>query len=150
MRLPHLKSLEKTQPRRGASAVELAVLLPFLIFCSMISVDFARMAYVQVVLQSCARNGALYEFYTKAGFPLPSTWSSLSAAVNADVPSGMTVTYTSSSPASATNNTVTVTVTTTYNLISMGASSYFPALPASITLSQSAQMPYPNGQSPVN
>jgi Flp pilus assembly protein TadG len=149
MWLPHVRARKRKATRRGAAAVELAVLLPVLIFCSMTSVDFARIAYVQVVLQNCARNGALYEFYKKANFALPSTWTSLSTAVNADA-EGMTVTAVVTSPASATNNTVTVTVTTTYTLISMGASSHLPALPASVTLSQSATMPYPAGASPVN
>ena len=69
MLLPDVRALEKREARRGAAAVELALLLPVLVFCSMMSVDFARVAYVQVTLQNCARNGALYEFYTKAGFP---------------------------------------------------------------------------------
>ena len=80
--------------RRGAAAVEVALLLPVLVFCSMMAVDFARVAYVQLVLQNCARNGALYEFYIKAGFSLPSGWTSLSTAVNADAPSGTTVSAT--------------------------------------------------------
>ncbi len=135
--------------RRGAAAVELAVVLPVLIFCSMAAVDFARVAYVQVALQNCARNGALYEFYKKAGFSLPSGWTSLSAAASADAPSGLTVTATATSPGSASNNTVTVTATTTYNLIAMGSSSRLPSMPGSVTLTQTATMPYPNSASAI-
>ncbi len=143
------RTRQKRSPRRAAAAVELAVLLPLLLFCGMSTVDFARITFVQVALQDCARNGALYEFYGKAGFSLPSSWTSLTVAVNADVPKGMTVSATATSPASATNNTVTVTVTTTYNLISLGALKRFPAIPSSMTLSQSATMPYAAGQQAI-
>ena len=69
---------------RGMAAVELAFLLPMLVFASMAAIDFARVAYVQITLQNCARNGALYEFYKAAGYQMPSGWTSLSAAVQAD------------------------------------------------------------------
>lgn len=45
--------------RRGIAAVELAMLLPFLCFLFVITVDFARVFQCQMVLDSCARNGAL-------------------------------------------------------------------------------------------
>jgi len=66
MRLPHVQSWKKREPRDGSAAVELAAFLPLLIFCSMAVVDFARVVYVQVTLQTCARNGALYEFYSRS------------------------------------------------------------------------------------
>jgi Flp pilus assembly protein TadG len=40
--------------------VELAVLLPFLCFLFVVSVDYARIFYFAVTLQNCARNGAYY------------------------------------------------------------------------------------------
>jgi TadE-like protein len=133
--------------RSGAAAVELAGLLPILIFCTMASVDFARVAYVQVTLQNCARNGAVFELYQAANVPLPAAWTAtpltVKTAVNADVPSGMTVTYKVTS--SAANNTVTVTVSTVYNLVALGAEGNEPSFPGSITLSQSATMPFPSG-----
>jgi hypothetical protein len=133
--------------RSGAAAVELAVLLPALIFLSMATVDYSRVAYVQAVLQNCARNGALYEFYSKAGFSLPSGWTSLSAATSADAPSSLTVSASASTPGSATNNTVTVTVTATFYPIALPSLHGLPSLPGSITLTQSATMPYTNGVS---
>ena len=106
MRLPNVRAVEKRDARRGAAAVELAMLLPVLVFCSMMTVDFARIAYVQVTLQNCARNGALYEFYTKAGFSLPAGWTSLSAAASAD---GATSANGSTSIASDASFSVTAT-----------------------------------------
>jgi TadE-like protein len=133
--------------RSGAAAVELAGLLPILVFLSMATVDYARVAYVQVVLQNCARNGALYEFYSKAGFSLPSGWTSLSAAASADAPSNLTISASASTPGSSSNNTVTVTVTATFNPIALPSMYELPALPGSVTLTQSATMPYPSGAS---
>ncbi len=46
--------------RRGAAAVELAILLPFLIFMFLVAIDFCRVYYYTQTLQGCARNAALY------------------------------------------------------------------------------------------
>jgi Flp pilus assembly protein TadG len=46
--------------RRGAAAVELAVLLPFLCFVFVASVDFCRVYYYSITVSNCARNGAAY------------------------------------------------------------------------------------------
>ena len=40
--------------------VELAVLLPLLVFLFVIAVDFARIFYYSVTLTNCARAGAMY------------------------------------------------------------------------------------------
>ena len=45
---------KRKKSRRATAAVELAVLLPVLIFWSMAGVDFARVVYVQVILQNFA------------------------------------------------------------------------------------------------
>ena len=46
--------------RRAVAAVELAVLLPFLMFVFVAGVDFARVFYHCITLTNCARNGAVY------------------------------------------------------------------------------------------
>src|SRR5262245_24006581 len=46
--------------RRGAAAVELAVLLPVIVFLFVIAVDFGRVFYFSQVIENCARNGAIY------------------------------------------------------------------------------------------
>ncbi len=48
------------QIRRGVAAVELAVLLPFLCFAFVATVDFCRVFYYSITVTNCARNGALY------------------------------------------------------------------------------------------
>jgi hypothetical protein len=132
------------------AAVELAFLLPLLVFATMAAVDFARIAYAQVTLQNCARNGALYEFYKAAGYSLPSGWTSLSAAVQADDGS-LTVTIPGTyngnsnpySPQASSNNYVTVTVQCSFTLLSLGGDGNFPSIGRTLTLTQSASMPMP-------
>lgn len=46
--------------RRGASAVEAAVLLPLLVYFFVIGVDFARVFYHHLTITNAARNGAYY------------------------------------------------------------------------------------------
>src|SRR5947209_8111045 len=46
--------------RRGIAAAELAVLLPFLCFLFVITVDFARIFYCLLTVANCARNGAVF------------------------------------------------------------------------------------------
>ena len=68
--------------RRGAAAVELAILSPLLVFLGVAAVDFGRVFYDASIVANCARNGALY-----ASDPLAasiSSYSSLQAAALAD------------------------------------------------------------------
>jgi Flp pilus assembly protein TadG len=46
--------------RRGVAAVEFALLLPFLCFMLIVTVDFCRVYYYSLTISNCARNGALY------------------------------------------------------------------------------------------
>jgi hypothetical protein len=149
MRSRGVRARQRREHRRGAAAAEVALLLPVLVFCSMMAVDFARIAYVQLALQNCARNGALYEFYKQAAFPLPTGWTSLSNAVNADAPPGATVSATAATVTLNTYTYITVTATTTFTPIALPSMHGLPSLPGSVTLSQTATMPYPAGASPV-
>jgi Flp pilus assembly protein TadG len=68
--------------RRGAAVVELAVLLPLLVFLFLITVDFARVFYFSLTLTNCARAGALYAS-DPAGMP-ESPFPNVEAAALAD------------------------------------------------------------------
>ena len=46
--------------RRGAAVVELALLLPFLTFLLLITIDYCRLFYYSQVVTNCARNGAVF------------------------------------------------------------------------------------------
>jgi Flp pilus assembly protein TadG len=132
------------------AAVELALLLPLLVFACMAAVDFARVMYAMVALQNCARNGALYEFYSAAGCALPSGWTSLSTAVQADA-GNLTVTVPGTysgnsnpySPQASSGNYVTVTVQSNFTLLTLGSGGGFPSIGSAMTLTQSVSMPMP-------
>lgn len=46
--------------RAGAALVELALLLPVLIFMLLAAMDYSRVFYASVIVSNCARNGALF------------------------------------------------------------------------------------------
>lgn len=46
--------------RRGAAAIEMALLLPFLAFLFFVAVDYSRAFYAAQVVDSAARSAALY------------------------------------------------------------------------------------------
>ena len=46
--------------RGGVASVELAVLLPLLLFLFVIAIDYGRIFYFSLTLENCARNGAFY------------------------------------------------------------------------------------------
>jgi hypothetical protein len=46
--------------RRGIAAVELAVLLPFLVFVFLATVDFARILYFVITIDNCTHNAAIF------------------------------------------------------------------------------------------
>ena len=59
---PRWKTSRQAHRRRrvGAAVVELALLLPLLVFLFLIAADFARVFYFSLTLTNCARAGALY------------------------------------------------------------------------------------------
>lgn len=50
----------RRQSRFGAATVELAVLLPFLLYMAVIAVDWARLLYYSISIENCARTGAIW------------------------------------------------------------------------------------------
>lgn len=121
--------------RHGASAVELAVVLPLLAVTLMAAVDFARLYYAWCVVTGCARNGAAYLSDPVARAESP--YASLQDAATADatdlspVPTVTSATGTDS----AGNPYVSVTASTSYALL-VG----YPGLPNPVSLSTTVQM----------
>jgi Flp pilus assembly protein TadG len=115
--------------RRGASTVELAVLLPFLALLFVIALDWSRLFYAAVVIDNCARNAAMY-----ASDPYSTTqspYSSVTAAALADAPNltpQPTVTTTSGVDASG---LAYVDCTVSYNFQTL---TNFPGVPQNTTL----------------
>jgi Flp pilus assembly protein TadG len=46
--------------RRAVATVELALVLPFLVFMLVAGMDYSRVFYASVIVSNCARNGALW------------------------------------------------------------------------------------------
>ena len=70
------------KPRLGVAAVELALLLPFLVLIFVLAVDFARVFYCSLIVSNCARAGAIYA--SDPASALDSPFASLQAAALAD------------------------------------------------------------------
>src|SRR5262245_43306464 len=117
--------------RRGVAAVELAVLLPLIIFILLLAVDFCRIFYFSQCVNNAARVGAIW-----ASDPVEQTkspYATLQAAVNAEAAMlSPAPTATSSSGTDANGDPyVTVTVAWTFNTVAG-----FPGIPNSLDLSK--------------
>jgi Flp pilus assembly protein TadG len=123
--------------REGAAAVELAVLAPFLVFLMLIATDFARIFYTCVILDNCARNGAVYESdpYYRAECPYKSTAeAALADGVNLDKTNPATVTS-GTGVDSMGKPYVEVTVKQKFKTVSK-----FPGIPNDVDLSRTVRM----------
>ena len=100
--------VRKRTVRKGAQAVEFAVLLPFLAFMFVIAVDWARIFYYSITVTNCARNGALYMSQQQSAKTTSSPYTD-SGYVNLYVNSANPVT--AAALADASNLTPTPTVT---------------------------------------
>ncbi len=122
------------EPRRGAAAVELAVLLPFLSLLFVIAIDWSRLFYASVVVDNCARNGAVYasDPYAQAQSP----YVSISAAALADAPDlSPQPTITSASGVDGNGRSyVDCTVTYTFNTLTN-----FPGVPRSTVIARTVR-----------
>jgi hypothetical protein len=115
----------------------LAVLAPFLVFLMLIATDFARIFYTCVILDNCARNGALYEAdpYYRAECPYKSTAeAALADGSNLD----------KTNPASVTSGTGVDTVGKPYVEVTVKQKfttvSKFPGIPNNVDLSRTVRM----------
>jgi Flp pilus assembly protein TadG len=126
----------RRRSRRGAAAAEFAVLLPILAFLFMVATDFARVFYYSVIVNSCARSGALYG---STGPTYPTDTMGIQKAALADAaaqdvsptPSVSSATGTDS----AGNTFVTVTVTYPFQTVIN-----YPGIPTSTTVARTVQM----------
>jgi Flp pilus assembly protein TadG len=120
-------------PRRAVAAVEFAVLLPFLAFIFVVTVDFSRIFYDALILSNCARNGALY------GCANPRNSQDTTGIQNAALADATNLspapTVTSTTGTNSDGNYVQVTVTFTFQTITN-----YPGIPNTITLTRTVQM----------
>jgi Flp pilus assembly protein TadG len=131
--LPAARSRSR-QPRRGLASVELAVLLPFLAFIFVITLDYGRIFYFSLTVENCARAGALYGSDPIAAAQSP--YSSIQDAALAEAPNltpQPTVTWTYGTDASG-NPYVEVTAVWQFSTIIN-----FPGVPSGTTISRTVR-----------
>jgi Flp pilus assembly protein TadG len=124
----------KTGTRRGAAAVELAILLPFLAFIFVIAVDWARIFYFSVIVTNAARAGAYWaaDPTTQPNSP----YTSVTAAALADAQDLKPAPSVNANYGSDSNGSyVDVTVAYTFQTISQ-----FPGVPNSTNVQHTVRM----------
>jgi hypothetical protein len=136
--------------RKGVAAAELAVLLPFLCFVFVATVDFARIIYYTVTIDNCAHNGGVYgsQTYDNANQQwigsLAQYWEGPNGKILSTEQAATSVDGTNLSPAmdksnvavssgtdSSGNTTSIVTITYTFNTIVA-----FPGIPSAVTITR--------------
>lgn len=121
--------------RRGAAAVELAILLPILCFIAFLAIDYGRVVPAAMTVADCARHGALYAADPTLASSTPYATVEEAALASAE--------ELSPSPTVATaegtdaNGADYVEVTVSYTFRTLG----YPGIPDSIPLSRTVRMP---------
>lgn len=127
-------SISRQSSRVAAATVELAILLPFLMFLFVIAVDYGRVFYFSQVVTNCARNGAVYAGDpTNAAF---SPYTTLQDAARADAPEWLrkSLTVTSTSGSDVNGEYINVTVRYTFQTLSR-----FPGIPNQVNVTRTVQ-----------
>ncbi len=133
--------------RRGASAVELALLLPALLIMLLGVVDFCRLFYAYTTITNCARNGALWLCDPLASTQSP--YATYTAAALADA-NGLSPALTAAEISSSTgtdshgDSIVTVTVSYPFKLITNFLGSNTVTLSRQVTMRKEPQSPNPS------
>jgi Flp pilus assembly protein TadG len=120
--------------RRGLAAVELAIMLPFLVFIFVAGFDFARIFYFQVTVTNCARNGA---WYGQLDATHAADTSGIQAAAQADASNLNPLPKIDSTTWTDAKSVQWVKVTATYTFSTVVS---WPGIPPSVTLVRSCQM----------
>jgi len=123
--------VRRTQaPRHGAVAVELAVLLPLLMFLAVIGVDYARVFSRTLILETASRNAAWYACQDSTKAADTAGIQAVAQKDLADITPTPTVTSSTYTGTDGFQH-VKVTVSMTFNTVTN-----FPAVPYSSNLSR--------------
>ena len=128
------RSTRARHRRRGAAAVEMALILPFLCLVTGITIDYSLLFYQWTTIATCAYNGACYASLNPSASSSAVTSAALVDASNLTNPAPTVGSPTFSTDSSG-NSFVAVTVSYTYT-----AHFNWPALPTSVNLSRSVQI----------
>jgi Flp pilus assembly protein TadG len=125
----------RRRPRRGAATVELAVLLPFLVFLFFIAADYARVFYFSLTVANAARNGAQYASDPVAARESP--YASVEEAALADASDLSPAPKVTSASGKDESGDPYVEVTVTYEFQTVVQ---YPGIPSSVTLARRVRM----------
>jgi Flp pilus assembly protein TadG len=126
---------QRQRPRRTAAAtVELAFLLPLLVFLFAIGLDFARVYSPYVTITNCANSGALYASQDAAHSVDTAGITAAAQADAGDLSPQPSVSSTRLTDANG-NPCVQVTVTWTFQTIT-----HFPGVPTTMNITRTVQM----------
>jgi Flp pilus assembly protein TadG len=123
--------LASRQKRRGAAAVEFALLLPLLCFLFVGTVDFCRVYYYSITVSNCARNGALF------GSADANQAQNANGIVTAARKDASNLDVNQMQVTSATDGSTYVAVTVAYPFATV---SRYPGIPSPLTLSRTVRM----------
>jgi Flp pilus assembly protein TadG len=132
----------RRQKRPGDAATEFAVLAPFLAFLFVVSVDFARVFYYQLTLETCVANGALLaanlRTYGEATWVIPdNTIAGATAADGSTLSPPLASNQVSVSYGTGTDGNPNVTVSVSYPFTTI---TKFPGFNTTLNLSASCTM----------
>ena len=136
--VPLSQTIRRGSPRRwrrGAAAVELAVVLPVFCYMTLIAIDYSRLFYDWATIADCARNGAMYASDPKLASS--SGYTTVQQAALADATNlSPTPTVASATGTDAAGNAyVEVTVSYTFTTICN-----YPGIPTSVAMSRKLRM----------
>lgn len=129
------RPLKSRADRRGAATVELSLVLPFLIFLLVASVDFARVFYYSITVANCARNGAMFGSNDSLADALP--YETIEEAALADAKGLGTQPAVSSRYGTDSQGYPYVEVTVTYPFRTVTG---FPGIPRSMDVTRTVRM----------
>jgi Flp pilus assembly protein TadG len=129
-------SRSKATKRQGSVVAEFALLAPLLALLFVVGIDFSRLFYYSLTIQTCARNGALWGCDPTAA-ALTSPYTSVTQAALADagnISPTPTVTSTSGTDGDG-NSYIEVSVSYTFHTITN-----YPLVPSTINLVRTVRM----------
>jgi Flp pilus assembly protein TadG len=121
--------------RPAAATVELAVLAPFLVFLFVAVLDYGRIFYDSLTVESCARNGALYASDAIAAAESP--YTSVQQAALADASNLSPTPTVSSTNGTDSNGNAYVEVTVSYSFQTIVS---YPGIPQTTPISRTVRM----------
>lgn len=121
-------------PRRGAAVVEVAIVLPLLVFLFLVAVDYCRLFNASQVVTNCSRNGAIWSSDPYSA--VRTLYPNVETAAKADADPAMrgSLTVTSATGTDTSGDYVRVTVSYPFKTLTS-----YPGLPTQVVITRTVQ-----------